>query len=114
MPKTHFNRVTHYIPPGEGFLPIKHEFVEPTESDSFIWFLFRFRCMECKQPGSEINEIVPRARSKNSIHDWKNRVVLCRTCHAKFHMNGVTDEKINKMRINRVEFLSSIGRAEYI
>lgn len=107
------SRIVHFIPPA-NLEPIQREFVEPNESDHFIHWLFRYRCMECKQPGQDVNEIIPRARSKKSIHDWKNRVVLCRNCHSKFHMNGVTDTKINIMKSMRSEFLVSIGRGEYI
>lgn len=113
MTKTTYNRVTHYIPP-TNFNALEHEFVEPNPSDNFIWWLFRYRCAECKKPGSEINEIVPRSRSKKSITDWKNRIVLCRECHQKYHLNGVTDEKINSMKSNRVEYLQLVGRGEYV
>jgi len=111
--KPQFNRITHFIPP-ENFQKLVQEFVEPNPSDSFIWFLFRYRCMECNKPGQEINEIVPRSRSKKSIMDWKNRVVLCRECHDKFHHDGVTAEKIQIMQEHRKIYLLSIGREYYI
>lgn len=115
MPKYPFNRVAHYIPPAEGFVPIKHEFVEPNSSDHFIHWLFSYRCMECRRNEQlEINEINLRSRSKNAIKDWKNRVVLCRSCHTKFHANGVTAQKIADMLLNRAEYLSSIGREKYV
>jgi len=112
-PKTNFNRIVHFIPPAY-VPPVVQEFVEPNPSDHFIHWLYRYRCAECKQPGQEINEIVPRSRSKESIMDWKNRILLCRHCHSMYHNNGVTDVKINAMRTVRKEYLLSIGRKEYI
>lgn len=112
-PKTTYRHITHYIPPIK-FEPRIPEFVEPNPSDHFIWFLFRYRCMECNMTGQEINEIIPRSRSKKSIMNWKNRVLLCRACHEIFHHNGVTQEKIQIMQEHRKEYLISIGREKYI
>lgn len=112
--KTNFNRITHYIPPEKPFPKIVQEFVEPNPSDHFIHWLFRYRCMECKRPGQEINEIIPRSRSKKSILDWRNRVVLCRECHEKFHHNGVTPDKIKEMQEHRKEYLILVGREQYV
>jgi 5-methylcytosine-specific restriction endonuclease McrA len=113
MTKT-FSRITHYIPPATKFLDLEKEFIEPNSSDSFIWFLYRYRCAECKQPGQEVNEIRLRSRSKRNIEDWKNRILLCRTCHEKFHHNGVTSDKINDMIQLRTDYLVSIGREQYV
>lgn len=99
--------VTKYTPP-------VREFVEPNASDSFIYWLFRYRCVECKKPASEINEIEPRSRSKTNILNWKNRVPLCSECHRKYHDGGVSDKKADEMRKHRAEFLESTGRSEYI
>jgi len=106
------DRITHYIP--QNYAPIVREFVEPSPEPYFIHWLFRYRCMECKRPGQEINEIVPRSRSKSAIMDWRNRVLLCRECHTKFHHNGVTKEKIEAMQKLRSEYLTSVGRGEYV
>lgn len=106
------HRLTHYIPPA-NLAPIIHEFVEPNPSDHFIHWLFRHRCAECKMAGQEINEIIPRSRSKTSILDWRNRVLLCRDCHHKFHLHGVTKQKIEDMQKARSEYLISIGREAY-
>lgn len=95
------------------YQPPEREFVEPDASDSFIHWLFRYRCIDCKQRGTEVNEIIPRSRSKNSILDWKNRVLLCHSCHEKYHHNGVTVEKIQIMQEFRTKFLNSFGREEY-
>ena len=94
--------------------PIPHEFVEPSSSDSFIWWLFKRMCIMCHHPATEINEIIPRSRSKESILIWSNRVTLCQLCHREFHADGVTDTKIKDMVRKRRQFLIDIGRAEYI
>jgi 5-methylcytosine-specific restriction endonuclease McrA len=109
-----YARITHYIPPAK-FNEIEKEFVEPNPSDHFIFWLFGYRCMDCKSTAQlEINEIKPRGRSKKNILDWKNRVVLCHTCHHdKFHHNGVTAEKIQAMQEKRVEYLKMIGKEKY-
>jgi 5-methylcytosine-specific restriction endonuclease McrA len=111
------HRLTHYIPPAAIPPELPKEFVEPNPSDHFIYWLFKYRCVVCKRPASEINEIVPRGRSKKSILDWKNRISMCGNCHTGddgFHHNGVTDEKINAMRKARVEYLIAINREAYV
>lgn len=104
--------INHYIP--QNYAPVEKEYVEPRADDYFIYWLFRYRCVECKMAAQEINEIVPRARSKKSILNWKNRVPLCRACHIAYHDKGVTEAKIFKMRVNRIEYLQAIGRADYV
>lgn len=94
--------------------PPEREFVEPNPSDAFIAWLFRYRCVDCKQSATEINEIIPRSRSKKSISDWKNRVPLCRSCHDLYHKDGVTDDKIKRMQTIRLDCLKSFGRLEYL
>lgn len=114
MPLSH-SRILHYIPPAKDFAQLEKEFVEPNPSDHFIHWLFRYRCMICRTRNqTEINEIVPRGRSKKSIFDWKNRVVLCRTHHEEFHHNGVTNDKIKKMQEQRKAYLMSIDRGKYL
>lgn len=103
----------HYIPPRD-FHPVEKEFVMPVADDYFIFWLFKYKCVQCKRPANEINEITPRARSKKSILDWRNRVPLCRECHDKFHRTGVTELKIQELRIKRNEFLIAMGRIEYV
>jgi 5-methylcytosine-specific restriction endonuclease McrA len=111
----HNRHITHYIPPAQRFLDLPREFVEPSPSDHFIFWLFRYRCMECRDSKNlEINEIIPRSRSKKSILDWRNRVVLCRTCHEKFHHKGVTQEKIQTMQEHRKTYLKSVDRGAYL
>ena len=108
------NRITHYIPPAH-IQPIVHEFVEPRPDNYFIFWLFNYRCMECRQSQNlEINEIVLRSRSKSAIMDWRNRVVLCMKDHEEFHHNGVTKEKVLQMQEKRKEYLKSIGRGQYL
>jgi len=107
------NRVAHFIPPATKFQEVEREFVEPSASDSFIWWLYKYRCAKCKKPGQEVNEIEPRSRSKKNILDWRNRILLCRECHQEFHLHGVTLEKVDHMKSIRVEYLMMIGREEY-
>ncbi len=107
------NRISHYIPP-KDWSPIQPEFVEPIADDYFIWWLFKYRCAECKHIGQEINEIIPRSRSKKSVLTWQNRIVLCRSCHEKYHKGGVTKQKIIDMQTLRINFLRSIGRTDYV
>lgn len=94
--------------------PILREFVEPSSSDSFIFWLYKRRCIVCKNPASEINEIVLRSRSKNAVSDWKNRVCMCHNCHRKYHDGGVTDDKMVALKEKRDSFLLMIGRDEYV
>jgi|GEM_PF-1566649 len=116
MTKT-FSRITHYIPPATKFLDLEKEFIEPNPSDHFIYWLFRYRCIVCKKPATEINEIRPRGRSKKNLLDWKNRVTQCQECHTGdggFHHNGITNDKIKDMIQLRSDYLISIGREQYI
>lgn len=111
------HRLTHYIPPAIPLPELPKEFVEPTPSDYFIYWLFKYKCVVCKRPATEINEIIPRGRSKKSVLDWKNRIPMCSTCHTGqggFHHNGVTDEKIEVLKGKRIEFLIAINREEYV
>lgn len=101
-----------YLPPTHP-VSIK-EFVEPVATDSFIWWLFRFRCVCCHQPATEINEIIPRSRSKKSIEDWENRVTMCTSCHREYHNKGVNNRTMNELRQKRVDFLKAFDREEYL
>ena len=85
----------------------------PNNSREFIFWLFNSRCIMCKRPATEINEIVPKARSKDAM-EWHNRVTLCRTCHEKYHKDGVTSFKLINMIETREQFLISLGRNRYI
>lgn len=89
------------------------EYVQPIPDSSFIFWLFHYRCIICKQPASEVNEIIPRSRSKYSISDWRNRVTLCKTCHNEYHKNGVNRDTIKEMQKKRNEFLLTFDRKEY-
>jgi hypothetical protein len=86
--------INHYIP--QNYSPIEHEYVEPRADDYFIYWLFRYRCIRCRQAAQEINEIVPRAR------------------HSAYHQDGVTEKKIFDMRIARMVYLKSVGREMYV
>lgn len=104
--------IGHYIPPRD-FPPVIKEFIEPVDNASFIWWLFKYKCVMCKKPASEINEIIPRSRSKKAL-DWRNRVTLCHNCHTQFHQTGVTKKKQEAMEQSRKEFLVSMGRGKYV
>lgn len=96
-------------------LPVeKKEFVEPVPQDYFIWWLFRGLCVMCKHPATEINEIIPRSRSKKSILDWKNRITICKECHNKYHFDGVNDKTVKVMQDEREKFLLTFGRKDYV
>lgn len=114
MPKLALNRINHYIPPATRFEEYKPEKIEPCADDSFIFWLFRYRCASCRQSGQEINEIVPRSRQKDAASIWKNRIVLCRVCHERYHHDGLTKEKMQAMKDLRVSYLQSVGRGEYV
>lgn len=112
MTKYSLNRINHYIPPRD-FEKIEVEWIEPNPEDYFIWWLFRYRCASCFHEGQEINEIIPRSRDKNAVMEWRNRILLCRDCHEKYHHDGVTDEKIEDMKTIRRRYLLSVNRGEY-
>lgn len=103
----------HYMAPLD-YHPEPKETVEPVPQDYFIWWLFKYKCVMCKKPATEINEISPRSRSKKNILDWTNRVTLCQGCHKKFHLYGVSTEKMNEMRNKRKDFLTSMNREIYV
>lgn len=82
------------------------------ERDAIFW-LFHDRCVMCGQKAEEVNEIIPRARSKN-WNRWRNKVTLCHLHHTEFHHNGVTEHKQEELLESRAHFLMSVGRAKYI
>jgi 5-methylcytosine-specific restriction endonuclease McrA len=67
----------------------------------------------CNQPATEINEIIPRSRSKKSILNWENRVTVCQCCHNEYHKNGVNAKTIEALQQKRKDFLMANGREEY-
>lgn len=89
---------------------------QPNNSDDFIWWLFKGRCVGldeiCFKEASEINEIEPRSSGQDAM-DWKNRITLCHEHHMQYHAQGTSDEAIEKMRQRRIEYLEAIGREEY-
>lgn len=87
-----------------------------TEQDyraSIIW-LFRGRCVVCGESGMEVNEILPRARSRGATQDWRNQVLMCHQHHTEYHQNGVTDKKVCRLTRQRAVFLRQIGRESFI
>ena len=93
--------------------PDPKEFIEPVPDDYFIWWLFRNKCVVCHKQATEINEIVPRSRSKLSILTWENRVTMCRECHNDYHKHGVNSKTQAKLQTKRDSFLRMIGREAY-
>lgn len=85
-----------------------------TESREFIVWLFRGRCVICNHPGGEVNEIIPRSRSKNSVKNWKNKVLMCREHHEEYHNKGVGPKAIKDLQERRLVFLVAIGRESYV
>jgi hypothetical protein len=69
--------------------------IEEKSDDARIMKLFRGRCVvNVAHRATEINEIIPRSRSKNAITMRGNRVPMCRSCHGIYHWGGVTPEKM--------------------
>lgn len=97
-----------------NYIPIQKEFVQPTADSSFIFWLFKYRCVMCKRPAQDVNEIIPRSRWTLAAQEWKNRVPLCRNCHNEFHRSGVTNAKIQEMQNKRKDFLIAMNRMEYV
>ena len=96
--------------------PSPKEFVEPNSSDYFIWWLFRGRCIVCRQPADDINEIELRSHGKHAVKDWTNRVTLCRNHHTGqegYHKHGVNPKTIEALQQKRYDFLMANGREEY-
>lgn len=83
------------------------------DSREFIFRLFRGRCVICHRQGTDINEIVPRSRGKDSLH-WKNKVLMCREDHDKYHRLGVSLKAIEKLQEQRVKFLIAMGREDWV
>lgn len=81
--------------------------------DAVMW-LFHNRCVVCGEKATEVNEIIPRARTKEAIDDYHNQVALCHKDHMEYHRNGVTEEKMKEMRLARETFLIACGREDYI
>lgn len=79
----------------------------------FIVWLFRGRCLICFRPGTDVNEIVPRARGRDSM-EWHNQVLMCHEHHMEYHDKGVGSQAVLKMQERRAEFLIAIGREDYI
>lgn len=112
-----YNRIVHYIPPEKPFPDLSKEFIEPSSEDYFIYWLFKYKCIVCKHPATEINEIRPRGRSKKNLLDWRNRVTICQKCHTGdngFHHRGVSKQKVTEMQQLRKEYLMLMGREDYV
>jgi len=90
--------------------------MEPNNSDEFILWLFRYRCIICNREAQVIHEIIPRSSGKEAM-DWKNKVTLCNEHHTTgkdaVHKKGISDDVIRELQEKRIEFLKMIGRKEY-
>lgn len=75
------------------------------EDDIRIFTLFRGRCVSCFGTGTEVHELITRARSKQALTLKNNRVPLCRGCHHKVHDNGYTDVDEDFLRNRAIELL---------
>lgn len=83
---------------------------EERADDIRIMKLFRCRCvMNLSHKAFEVNEIVPRSRTKKAITMPKNRVAICRSCHDRYHEGGVTEEKMDEMYRKAVDVLLGFG-----
>lgn len=77
--------------------------------DAEIFELFKYRCVMCWHPATEINHIIPRSRNKSLIDDPDNKVPMCNSCHDWYHSGGVTKKKIETVRAKRIEMLTIFG-----
>ena len=91
--------------------------MQTSNSDNFIRWLFKDRCIICGETANVVHEIRPRSSGQEAM-DWKNRVTLCNDCHTTgenaVHRNGTSAEAISELQERRIEFLEMIGRAEYV
>ena len=85
---------------------------QPNNSDEFIKWLFRDRCVICHAHANVVHEIIPRSAGKESMN-WENRITLCNECHRQVHDKGIGDDEIFALQQGRIEFLEMIGRSEY-
>lgn len=68
-----------------------------------ILWLFDERCVRCWAPSRTIHEIEPISHGSHATN-WKNRVVICKTCHNWAHDVG-TKISIPILKALRQEFL---------
>lgn len=83
------------------------------DSREFIVQLFKGRCCICYNQGTEVNEIIPRSRGKDSLR-WQNKVLMCHKHHEDFHLHGVSPEAIQNLQEKRIKYLIAIGREDYL
>lgn len=83
------------------------------DSREFIHSLFRGRCVICYGPGTDVNEIIPRSRGKDSLR-WQNKVLMCHKHHTDYHLHGVSPDAIQKLQEIRVSYLIAIGREAFL
>lgn len=87
--------------------------ISPNNSDEFIWWLFRGRCIIHGDTATVIHEIEPRSSGSGAM-EWSNRVTLCNEAHQEIHHAGTGEAQIKALQERRIEFLEMIGREEYI
>jgi 5-methylcytosine-specific restriction endonuclease McrA len=78
---------------------------EEKADDIRIFTLFRGRCVACFGVGTEIHELITRARTKQALTLKNNRVPLCRSCHNKAHSNGYTEVDQDFLKNRAIELL---------
>lgn len=78
---------------------------EEKADDIRIFTLFRGRCVGCLGVGTQIHELITRARTKNALTIKNNRVPVCRSCHDRAHFNGYTEDKQTFLTNRAIELL---------
>ena len=86
--------------------------IQPNNSDEFIKWLFRDRCIVHGDAAEVVHEINPRSSGQEAMN-WQNRITLCNKAHREIHDAGTGDEQIKELQARRIEFLEMIGRSEY-
>ena len=91
--------------------------MQPNNSDKFIRWLFKDRCILCFKAAECIHEIEPRSSGEGSMK-WENRVTLCNQCHNmgenSVHHRGNSESEIMRLKLARQKYLIRIGRKQYV
>lgn len=71
--------------------------------------LFKYRCVGCMSPATEVHELIPRSRTKHATTMKQNRVPICRSCHHRAHFEGYNYSKESFLRNKAIERLIMFG-----